>query len=236
MRYTTIFFDMGGTLALRRPTRAEILDRFLRERGFAREPETLLRAYVSVNDHHCRRMAAVPMAERTDGFWRTLRRKGHAQALRYLDLPADVEALLDEFLAVLRLTPRTNAVYEDVYPTLHRLRTRGVKLAIVSNWNHSLEERCAELGLCEYFEVIVGSYAVGAEKPDPGIFHVALARVGAEAAETIHVGDLLPTDVQGARAVGITPVLIDRDNLHPDGDYVRITRLDEVINLLEENQ
>jgi putative hydrolase of the HAD superfamily len=74
---------------------------------------------------------------------------------------------------------------------------------------------------------------VGKEKPDPGIFHVALERVGAEAAEAMHVGDLVPTDVWGARAAGITPVLIDRDDLHPDDDYARITRLDAIIDLLE---
>jgi HAD superfamily hydrolase (TIGR01549 family) len=230
MRYTTVFFDMGHTLALRRPRRTEVLGQFLRERSLDRTPEALRRAYLAADEYHCQQLAVVPVAERTDDFWSALYREGHVQALRYLDLP--VEALLDEFLTVLRLTPRANAVYEDVHPTLEHLRACGMKLAVVSNWNHTLEERCAELGLCDYFQAIVGSYAVGLEKPAPGIFQIALARVGSAAAETVHVGDLLSTDVQGAWAAGITPVLIDRDDLHPDGEYVRITRLEEIIHWL----
>lgn len=233
MRYTTVFFDMGGTLALRRPTSTEILGRFLQERGLDREPRTLLRASLSALDYHSRRTDTIPMSERTGDFWRTLYRESHAQALRTLDLPGDVESLLDEFLATLRLTPRHNAVYEDVVPTLRQLRDRGIKLAIVSNWNHSLVERCEELNLCEYFAAIVSSYTVGAEKPDPAIFRAALEQVGSEPAETLHVGDLVPKDVRGAQAAGITPVLVDRDDLHPDGDYVRITRLNEIVNILE---
>lgn len=235
MRYTTVFFDMGHTLTLRRPHRTEILDQFLRARGFTGSRSALQRAYLAADEYYCQQLAAVPMVARTAEFWAELHRKIHAHALRSLALPAKVaETLLDEWLAVLRATPRSNAVYEDVYPTLDALRSRGLKLAIVSNWNYTLEERCAELGLSEYFTAIVGSYTVGVEKPDPAIFQIALARVGSVAVETIHVGDLLPTDVQGARAAGITPVLIDRDNLHPDGDYVRLTRLSEILDLLSE--
>ena len=50
----------------------------------------------------------------------------------------------------------------------------------------------------------------GAEKPDAAIFHTALAQSGTTAAEAAHVGDSITSDVEGAQAVGIRPILLDR--------------------------
>jgi putative hydrolase of the HAD superfamily len=51
---------------------------------------------------------------------------------------------------------------------------------------------------------------VRSEKPDAAIFHTALEQAGAAPHETVHVGDSRHADVEGARACGITPVLLDR--------------------------
>lgn len=61
---------------------------------------------------------------------------------------------------------------------------------------------------------------------------IALARSGATAATTIHVGDLHHVDVVGARAAGITPVLLDVAGLYPDCDCLRIQSLTELIAAL----
>ena len=49
------------------------------------------------------------------------------------------------------------------------------------------------------FDYVFDSHNEGVEKPDPRYFAIALARSGAIAAETIHVGDLYHVDVAGAR-------------------------------------
>ncbi len=58
-------------------------------------------------------------------------------------------------------------------------------------------------------DFVVDSGAVGVEKPDPAIFRIALERAGVSAAEAMHVGDLFPVDVVGARRAGLEPVLLD---------------------------
>ena len=50
---------------------------------------------------------------------------------------------------------------------------------------------------------------VGVEKPDPRIFHLALERAGVAAAEAVYVGDLYSVDVVGARAAGLSAILMD---------------------------
>ena len=72
--------------------------------------------------------------------------------------------------------------YDDARPALDRLAAAGLKLAVVANWDVSLPDVLARLGLAEPFEVIVTAAAVGAAKPDPRPFQVALERLGVDAA------------------------------------------------------
>src|SRR4051812_23086582 len=90
-------------------------------------------------------------------------------------LPSHVltAALLD----ALEFTP-----FPDVAPALAALRTRGVALVVVSNWDVSLHDRLAETGLRALVDGAVASAELGVAKPDPAIFHHALALVGADAA------------------------------------------------------
>jgi putative hydrolase of the HAD superfamily len=100
--------------------------------------------------------------------------------------------------------------YPDVPDALAELRDRGCRLVAVSNWDVSLHDVLGDLGLAGLLTGAVSSAEAGAAKPDPAIFARALevAGVGPEAA--LHAGDSVEADVAGARAAGITPVLVDR--------------------------
>ena len=50
---------------------------------------------------------------------------------------------------------------------------------------------------------------MGVEKPDPRIFRIALERAGVAATEAVYVGDLYSIDVVGARAAGLSAILMD---------------------------
>jgi putative hydrolase of the HAD superfamily len=100
--------------------------------------------------------------------------------------------------------------YPDALPSLSELRERGLSLVAVSNWDCSLPlvlERC---GLGVLLDGAVSSAAAGARKPDPAIFEPALELAGCAPEEALHVGDTAEEDVEGARAAGIRPLLIDR--------------------------
>jgi len=106
-------------------------------------------------------------------------------------------------------------VFPDVAPALAGLRGRGVRLAVVSNFDGRLPALLAALGLAPSFDAVVHSTAVGAAKPDAAIFRAALAALDVPAAATIHVGDDVHADVDGARAAGLGAVLVDRSGRRP---------------------
>jgi putative hydrolase of the HAD superfamily len=90
-----------------------------------------------------------------------------------------------------------------------------------------------QLKLEGVLDFCVTSAEVGAEKPFPPIFRAALERAAVEPANAYHVGDQYKADVQGAKAVGITPVLLDREGLRSYiQDCPRITSLGELEKLL----
>jgi putative hydrolase of the HAD superfamily len=91
--------------------------------------------------------------------------------------------------------------------TIAALRRAGLAVVIVTNSDGHGEENLRACGFAGL--PVVDSTVIGAAKPDPRIFHAALAIAGATASEVVHVGDALANDVAGARAAGITPIHFD---------------------------
>jgi putative hydrolase of the HAD superfamily len=101
-------------------------------------------------------------------------------------------------------------IYPDVLPTLQALRDAGFLLGVVSNWDHRLPLLLDRLGLVQYFDAVAYSAAVGVEKPNPEIFLHCTRRLGVTPAQTLHVGDRVLEDVEGALAAGIRALKVDR--------------------------
>jgi HAD superfamily hydrolase (TIGR01662 family) len=106
------------------------------------------------------------------------------------------------------------SLYEDALPVLEELRAHGLKLGVVSNGERDLDEFVSHHGL--EVDVAVGSKSHGVRKPDPSIFEAALAALGVAPAEAAMVGDSPEDDVEGARALGMRALLLDRDQRYPD--------------------
>ena len=119
--------------------------------------------------------------------------------------PVSVDDLTEVLLDSLRFAP-----FPDAAPALASLRTRGIRLAVVSNWDCSLRSVLAGLGLAAAVDEVVVSAEVGALKPDPRIFAVALEKLRCAPSEALFVGDSIETDVLGAHAAGMRALLLDR--------------------------
>ncbi len=105
--------------------------------------------------------------------------------------------------------------FPETLPVLRRLRRDGVRVGIVSNFTPALVPICDALGLLPLVDCAIASTQVGSQKPDVSIFRLALRRLGVDPAATLHVGDSYVADVLGARAAGITPVLVVRADRRP---------------------
>lgn len=121
----------------------------------------------------------------------------------------------------------------DVIPALQRLKASGRTLVVVSNANGRMRDALDRVGIGPYVDLVIDSTEEGVEKPDPQIFLNALARSGARAETTLHVGDLFYTDVVGARAAGLRAVLLDMANLYGDFDCERVRSLGDLADRLD---
>jgi HAD superfamily hydrolase (TIGR01662 family) len=106
------------------------------------------------------------------------------------------------------------SLYEDALPVLDELRAHGLKLGLVSNGERDLDAFVEHHKLV--VDVAVGSKAHGVRKPDPSIFEAALGALAVAADEAAMVGDSPSDDVDGARALGMRAVLLDRDDRYPE--------------------
>jgi putative hydrolase of the HAD superfamily len=104
---------------------------------------------------------------------------------------------------------------------LSALRSRGLALGVVSNWDSTLPGLLDRVSLAGFFDVVVSSSSTGASKPSPAIFLEALSRLGIgapDASEALHVGDSLEEDYHAARAAGLAALWLDRSGRGVDGD------------------
>jgi putative hydrolase of the HAD superfamily len=115
-------------------------------------------------------------------------------------------SLADEALEVFFAARNRVEFYEDVRPSLQRLRSR-YRLFALSNGNADLQ-RC---GIADLFAGHVTASAAGAAKPDARIFAALLAMAGVEAHQVLHIGDDPLADVVGATRAGMQAVWLNRD-------------------------
>jgi putative hydrolase of the HAD superfamily len=114
------------------------------------------------------------------------------------------------------------------------VRRLGYRVGVVSNAEGRVEQDLRAAGFEGLLELVVDSHVVGVEKPDPGIFRIAVERMGVSPETTIFVGDVPAVDVTGARAAGIAPVLLDRHDMYPDADAPRLRAIEELPRWLAE--
>jgi len=105
-------------------------------------------------------------------------------------------------------------LYDDALPVLDDLRTRGLLIGLLSNSSRDMDEFVAHHGLV--VDAVLTSHVHGKSKPHETIFRALLGRLGVAPPEAAMVGDTIEDDVNGALAIGMRALLIDREGRFPD--------------------
>jgi putative hydrolase of the HAD superfamily len=105
-------------------------------------------------------------------------------------------------------------LFEDALPVFGELRAARLLIGVVSNGIRDLTAFVAHHRL--EVDAIVDSRSHGRVKPHPTIFQAVLDLLGVDAVDAVMVGDSLEEDIEGARALGMRAILIDREERHPD--------------------
>ncbi len=100
-------------------------------------------------------------------------------------------------------------LYDDSLPFLQDLRSRGVRIVIVSNCSENTRALLQKRGVADLADDLVLSCEVGVEKPAPEIYRLALDLAGVTEPQAVFVDDQ-PAFCAGAAALGITAVQIVR--------------------------
>jgi HAD superfamily hydrolase (TIGR01549 family) len=105
-------------------------------------------------------------------------------------------------------------LFDDALPALAFVRSAGLSIGLLSNSSRNLDEFVGHHRL--EADAVLTSFAHGKTKPHESIFRAVLELLEVTAADALMVGDTLQEDVEGALAVGMKAVLLDRDDRHPE--------------------
>jgi HAD superfamily hydrolase (TIGR01509 family) len=89
-------------------------------------------------------------------------------------------------------------VLPGVVAALEQLRSLGLELAVVANWDLTLQHLLSEAGISEYFRCVVHAAA----KPAPDGLLLALAELKVDPGRALHIGDD-EVDERAAHAAGM---------------------------------
>lgn len=189
--FQALLVDACGTLVHPSEPLTEVYMRYGRPYGISFSPDEMLWRY--------RRAYSTPWAESSiryvdDGrpFWRFIVRESTG-----IDNEQMFEEIYDYYARAEAWVVAPGA--EDA---LRQIRRSGIKTAVVSNFDSRLHRILDELNLTSFFDAIVVSADVFAEKPNPVIFLKACEELNVSPEHVIHVGDDRRNDLNGARDAG----------------------------------
>jgi putative hydrolase of the HAD superfamily len=196
----TVLFDFGGTLDADGVAWKERFHAFYRAEGLDMSAEAFAPAFYAADD------ALVGALAPTTGLRETvhalaanleaeLARRGVGNGRPGID-SARGRRVASRFLSEMSPAFVRNRLVLEALGARHRL-------GVVSNFYGNLEAACISSGLAPLFGVMTDSQRVGAEKPEPAIFHAALSALNATPETTVMVGDSLRRDREGARRSGM---------------------------------
>ncbi len=215
-RYDAVLFDWDDTLCGAEPHRFVYAQEVAYRFGVELSMPEVYRAFVRAGDS-----SVVP--------W-------HMQPVSLpdaLNIPGQHhDSFIEQFLERDMLKHFT--LFDDVLSIIEGLGERSLRTGVLSN-NDEVADRIAELDAHHHFEVIVSPRTFGVGKPEPEIFLRTMDLLDLPPERAIYVGDSYDNDVIGARAAGLTPVLIDRFLINIDSHDAehRVENLHDLAELLD---
>ena len=233
----TVFFDAGFTLLHPSPSTLVICQQVCQQLGLHVDLDRLEQGLESAENFHFRQVQANRYIwadeQAIADFWLSY----FTSLLQPLVAEHDQPRIdqLSRAITEAFKEPTSWQLYPDVKPTLEACRAKGYSMGVISDWNIALGPLLRQFDLTQYFDCLVISAVARHAKPSPTLYDMALERANAIPDYTIHIGDSYIHDVLGARAVGITPILLDRTATLTENkvDCLVVHSLYELLDLLE---
>ena len=214
MHYTSVLFDLDGTLLDTLGDLTAAMNRTLTRHGLPERTRQQMRAALG---NGARRLMELCVPAGTDGALFETLQAAHAA---HGAAPARTDT----------------APYPGVDALLQQLHAQGRKLAIVSNKPDEAVRALRAEFFADTVPIAVGEKQGIRRKPAPDTLLAAMAQLGADAASTVYVGDS-EVDIATARAAGLPCISVlwgfrDRDMLEQAGAQQFAADADELAGLL----
>lgn len=223
----SLFFDIGDTLVFDDPPLRERLVQAAQAIGQEIDTDRLPAAFRAGEDYAVTRYVEGIPWDAPDSLRETVARVWAAMDYSALD-----DFQWPVFAQAFQSVPFTRHVLPHALDLLTELRRRGFILGAISDWEPTLPDLLAELGLLPSFDALAVSSLVGATKPSPTIFNEALRQADASPETALHIGDWYELDVAGARATDMQALLFDHQNRRPQADCPRVTTFEQLTDYL----
>jgi putative hydrolase of the HAD superfamily len=211
MRVKAVLFDMFDTLMMIRKNHEFYspafmrMYRYLNKNGVNVSFDTFQKAYIKTRDElYVKADENLEEPHFKVRVSETLKSLGYNCDASSPIVAAASDEFCEEFMTYVYLDENT----EKLLHTLHG----KYKLGIVSNFAipECVDKLLKTHGLDRLFDAVVVSGAVNKRKPSPQVFECAMKALDVSACETVFVGDTLDADIEGAKAVGMKAVYIQR--------------------------
>ena len=143
----------------------------------------------------------------------------------------DMKILSAAIVAYRTVQANYHKPYKGIYVVLEKLKSRGYKLAILSD-APALKAwiRLTEMGVQNYFDAVVTFSDTRKRKPHELPFKAVLRKLRLQPAEILFVGDQPQRDIQGARSMGMKTALADYGMQPGFRKYLKENKPDYVLN------
>lgn len=224
-----VFFDFGDTLASTQPSYLTRIAMAMREAGYSVSDLEFERAYIKA-DYELYKMykvhGKISPEEYKEWFFPIL-----CSYLSITDNPQSVRIKTREALREIKFK---RATLPGAIELLESLKERGFRLVVISNNDGKTEEKCEEVGIRHYFDLVADSTKLGLIKPDSRIFLFVLSKLNIYPEEAIHIGDLYGSDVMGGLNAGLEVIWFNQRQIdEPNSKNITMVKnLTEIKNII----
>lgn len=235
-RYRAVIFDLDGTLRHDTPPATETTFHYAVQLGAPDNPEQHRKAMRWVHYYWAQSQELAEDLKRfnmqlSTEFWafytaRTLCEMGCSQE-QADQLAPQVQAMMETHYVP------TDIVTHDGYATLCALKSKGVRLGVVSNRSRPFLDVLEKHEIGAFFDLTLAAGEIDTWKPDPRIFVYAAERLGVKPEDALYVGDNYYADILGAQQAGMPAVLYDPRQVFSNVSCLKITQLADLLVLVE---
>ena len=221
MKFRAVLFDAAETLFTTRGSVGEIYAFFARQYGSQADADTIQAAFI----RHFRGAGPVSVQNEKQ-WWKNIVYGVFSDVGMVKNFDEFFDRVYDNFRGA-----QGWMLFPETFNTLNQLKSLGLKLGVISNFDTRIYAVLDVLGIRDFFDAITVSSEAGYAKPDLRIFEAAVHRLGVPASSVLLVGDSLRDDVEAAIRAGLSAILIDRNNRYSAETHLpRISSLIDVIS------